>query len=115
MLIKRPLYCSYGLFKDTMTIIISFCSGIVVMNNEHFLPLMGKNLRTLRKKHYPSDDQKTFAFRIGVGKGTYIKMEKGDLSVSMASYVYAAKLLNVIDGFQALFVQEVDLFKELGM
>jgi len=84
-------------------------------NDEHFLSLMGKNLRALRKKHYPSDDQKTFAFRIGVGKSTYIKMERGDLSVSMASYVHAAKLLNVTDGFQELFVQETDLFKELGM
>ncbi|NOQ77324.1 MAG: hypothetical protein GQ475_05975 [Methylococcaceae bacterium] len=84
-------------------------------NDELFLPLMGNNLRQLRKKHYPSDDQKTFAFRIGVGKGTYIKMERGDLSVSMASYVNAAKLLNVSDGFQGLFVEETDLFKELGM
>lgn len=86
-----------------------------MVDTEHFLPLMGKNLKILRKKYYPSDDQKTFAFRIGVGKGTYIKMEKGDLSVSMASYVHAAKLLNVTGGFQKLFVQETDLFKELGM
>lgn len=39
----------------------------------------------------------------------------GDLSVSMASYVHAAKLLNVSNGFQGLFVEETDLFKELGM
>ena len=85
------------------------------MNDEHFLPSIGEKLRKLRKKHYPSDDQKTFAFRIGVGKGTYVKMERGDLSVSMASYVHAAKLLNVSDGFQGLFVEETDLFQELGM
>ena len=85
------------------------------MGNDRFLPLMGENLRKLRKIYYPSDDQKTFAFRIGVSKGTYVKMEKGDLSVSMASYVHAANLLHVTDGFQGLFVQEIDLFKELGM
>lgn len=90
-------------------------SLILTKTDEHFLPLMGENLRKLRKKRYPSDDQKTFAFRIGVSKGTYVKMEKGDLSVSMASYIDAARLLNVIDGFQGLFAQDVDLFKELGM
>lgn len=87
----------------------------MIETDENILPSMGENLKKLRKKRYPSDDQKTFAFRIGVSKGTYVKMEKGDLSVSMASYIEAAKLLNVMDGFQGLFVQEVDLFKELGM
>jgi DNA-binding XRE family transcriptional regulator len=96
--------------------ILNFNGRLVLTEiDEHFLPLMGENLRKLRKKRYSSDDQKTFAFRIGVSKGTYVKMEKGDLSVSMASYIDAAKLLNVIDGFQGLFVQEVDLFEELGM
>lgn len=90
-------------------------SLILTKTDEHFLPLMGENLRKLRKKRYPSDDQKTFAFRIGVSKGTYVKMEKGDLSVSMASYVEAADFLGVRKGFDDLFIAEVNLFEEAGL
>ena len=113
---KSPLYCSFMPYWCILTNILNFNGSLILTKTDkHFLPLMGENLRKLRKKRYPSDDQKTFAFRIGVSKGTYVKMEKGDLSVSMASYIDAARLLNVIDGFQGLFAQDVDLFKELGM
>ena len=45
-------------------------AGLFGQRMNVFLDSMGENLKILRKKHYPSDDQKTFAFRIGVGKGT---------------------------------------------
>jgi DNA-binding XRE family transcriptional regulator len=56
---------------------------------------VGEKLASLRKQFYPDDNQTTFAFRIGVSRATYQKMEKGDLTVSMHAYFKAAELLGV--------------------
>jgi transcriptional regulator with XRE-family HTH domain len=86
------------------------------MNPTSRLPSLGDRLRKLRKKHYPNDTQKTFSFRIMVGKGTYVKMEKGDLSVSMVAYFRAAELLGDADSFDSLFKEEkLGLLEELGL
>ena len=68
-----------------------------------FLAQIGQNLATARKKRFPHDDLRAFALRIQVARSTYQKMEKGDLSVSMAAYYRAAKILGLEDGFTRLF------------
>lgn len=74
------------------------------MKKKSMLPSLGKELQDLRKKNYPKDTQKTFAFRVCVSRATYQKMEKGDLTVSMKSYYSVLKLLDMEDRI-------VDLFK----
>lgn len=70
---------------------------------------LGRNLATARKKRYPKDTQRSFSVRIGVSKATYVKMEKGDLSVGMDKYYAAAELLGLADGFAHLFVMEENI------
>ena len=84
------------------------------MTKSH-LSELGIALRLLRKQKFPMDDQRNFAFRIGVSRATYQRMESGDLSVSMQKYHDAAKLLGVSDRFVSLFSPPVctDLFREL--
>lgn len=72
-----------------------------------FLPQLGQTLATARKKKFPRDDLRAFALRIRVARSTYQKMEKGDLSVSMASYYRAAKILGLEAAFAQLFTLPV--------
>lgn len=73
---------------------------------------IGKNLRKARRKHYPGDDMKAFAIRLGISRATLQKMEAGELSVTMANYYRAAELLNLTEGFQQLFEQQSSLFDD---
>ena len=57
---------------------------------------MGDNLRAFRIKG-GHGTQATMAFRIGVSEGTYAKMEQGNPSVSMATWLSAATLFNKED------------------
>lgn len=75
------------------------------------IPEIGQQLRAARKCKFPNDDMLTFAMRLGVSRATLQKMEAGALSVSMASYVKAASLLNLDDGFKKLFLLETALFE----
>lgn len=75
----------------------------------NYLISLGVHLTIARKRNYPNDTQKDFSLRIGVSRATYAKMEKGDLSVGMDKYYQAAKLLNLQDGFESLFVMEVSI------
>lgn len=68
------------------------------------LPQLGERLVALRKQNFPQDTQLDFAVRIGVSKGTYLKMEKGDLRVSMASYYQAAIRHGIEERFNELFI-----------
>ena len=68
-----------------------------------FLPKMGAQLAAARKKRFPNDDMETFAKRLRVARSTYQRMEKGDLSVSMARYYKAASLLEQAALFEQLF------------
>ena len=82
------------------------------------IPSLGADIKQLRKKHYPNDDQKTFAFRIKVSRATYQKMEKGDLSVSMNSYYAVAKFLDMEENFSVLLKpkkEKIILIKELNL
>ena len=72
-----------------------------------FLPEIGQNLATARKKRFPHDDLSAFALRIEVARSTYQKMEKGDLSVSMAAYYRAARILGLETAFMQLFTLPV--------
>ncbi len=76
------------------------------------LPVLGQNLRSARKKHFPKDDMRAFALRLGVSRATLQKMEKGDLSVSFKYYYLAAKLLSVEEAFTQLFVIKASLFDD---
>lgn len=62
---------------------------------------LGEQLRAGRKRRYPDDTQADFARRLGVSRYTYQKMEQGDTSVSMGSYLRAAQLLGSLDRFVA--------------
>lgn len=68
-----------------------------------FLPKLGAQLAAARKKRFPKDDLETFARRLRVARSTYQRMEKGDLSVSMARYYKAAALLELDASFEQLF------------
>lgn len=78
------------------------------------LPSLGAQLSALRKQNFPQDTQQDFALRIGVSKGTYLKMEKGLLSISMASYYAAAVRHGIQARFNELFIplpESKDLFQ----
>ena len=73
---------------------------------------VGEQLKSLRKRHYPSDTQGIFAQRIGVSKNTYRHMENGTGNVSFSSYLKIAQLYGLEGGFLTLFEKsaKVDLF-----
>lgn len=56
---------------------------------------MGVHLREARHRVYPRDTQDDLARRIGVSRYTYQKMERGDPSVALRSYLAAAVLLGI--------------------
>lgn len=64
---------------------------------------LGNDLRAFRKYKFPGDNQGDFATRIGIGRATYRKMEKGDPSVALSSYGRALELLGVSDRIEDLF------------
>lgn len=57
--------------------------------------VIGEHLRTGRKRRFPRDSQEDFARRIGVSRPTYQKMEAGDPSVALRSYLLAADMLGI--------------------
>jgi len=67
------------------------------------IPVLGNSLRAARKKAYPDDTLEEFAVRIGVSRATLQRMEVGDLGVAIGRYFAAAKLLDLDEGFYALF------------
>jgi len=73
---------------------------------------LGTNLKRARKKHFPHDDLRAFALRIGVSRATLQRMEKGDLSVSMGKYYQAAQVLGLEQPFLRLLELPVSLFDD---
>lgn len=73
---------------------------------------LGSKLRAARKQRYPKDNMSQFALRIGVSRATLQKMEKGDLSVTMARYYDAAEILGLTHTFDGLFHLETSLFDD---
>lgn len=80
------------------------------MKNE--LPELGKRLCAARKKRFPKDGVRGFAPRIGVSVSTLVKMEQGKLSVSLGNYHEAARVLDLEDQFDLLFVIPTSLFDD---
>ncbi|MCU5781350.1 putative DNA-binding protein [Alcanivorax balearicus MACL04] len=76
------------------------------------LSQIGRNLREARRKAYPKDSLEDFALRIGVGRATLQRMEKGDLSVSLGKYFQAAKLLGLEEPFHELLKPRQSLFDD---
>lgn len=76
------------------------------------LAQIGQNLRQARQKAYPNDTLDDFALRIGVGRATLQRMEKGDLSVSLGKYYRAATLLGLESPFLALLKPQQSLFDD---
>lgn len=73
---------------------------------------IGQKLREARKQRFPADDLKAFALRIGVGRATLQRMEKGDMSVAIGRYYSAAQVLGLSDTFNHLFEQPESLFDD---
>jgi len=73
---------------------------------------MGDNLRLfrIRGKH---GTQETMAFRIGVSEKTYSKMERGDPSVSLATWLSVATMFRKADPLLELMSPK-SLFDELA-
>ena len=79
---------------------------------------LGLNLKNARKRYFPRDDQRRFAARINVSRATYQKMEKGDPTISLGSYLAAARLFGLDHQINLLFVppkEKTDLLKELDL
>jgi len=81
-------------------------------SQDQTLEQLGSNLRAARKKHFPRDDLRAFALRIGVSRATLQRMEKGDLNVSMGKYYQAAQVLGLEQPFQQLLELPVSLFDD---
>ena len=77
-----------------------------------YLPELGDNLHSSRKKMFPKDSMAAFAMRCEIGLSTYKKMEKGDLSVGMNQYFKAAQLLGLQSQFSELFKMKEDWFND---
>lgn len=75
-------------------------------------PTIGQKLREARKQRFPQDDLRAFALRIGVGRATLQRMEKGDMSVAIGRYYRAAQVLGLTDTFNHLFEQPQSLFDD---
>ena len=76
------------------------------------LPELGLRLRQARKQLFPNDDLAAFAVRVGVSRATLQKMEKGELSVTLANYYRAAEVLDLRATFDKLFEQPESLFDD---
>jgi DNA-binding XRE family transcriptional regulator len=74
------------------------------MNIERTCAQIGAQIKALRKKHYPNDNQTTFAVRIKVSLHTYRKIEKGDPSVSFAHYLEVAKLYGIEQNLLNIYI-----------
>jgi len=66
---------------------------------------MGSDLKKIRI-NVMQDPQKTMAIRVGVSLATYAKMEKGDASISLATWLAAAKVTRNINKWGTLFSGE---------
>jgi transcriptional regulator with XRE-family HTH domain len=66
---------------------------------------LGKQLKILRKTHYPYDDLEAFALRIGVSKNTYQKIETGKGNPSLNTLIQITNLYDLQDNLLKLFVE----------
>ena len=69
-------------------------------------------LRLRERRFERNETQDTFAFRLGISRSTYAKMESGSLSVSLGEWLQAAEFLGSLDEWTLLFKKEMDPFEE---
>jgi|TARA_R100001143_G_scaffold51552_1_gene46440 transcriptional regulator with XRE-family HTH domain len=82
------------------------------MSHSDRLDVLGENLRAARKQVFPNDNLQAFALRIGVGRATLQRMEKGDLAVSIGKYYRAAAVLGLAEPFLNLLQPRKSLFDD---
>jgi len=68
---------------------------------------LGENIAVARLRR--REPQRAWAERIGVSVPTYVRLEKGDLSVSMAAYAAALWLMGRVRALPAVAAPENDL------
>lgn len=77
--------------------------------------ILGRHLRTGRRRLFPRDSQQDFARRIGVSRATYQKMEKGDRNVALGSYLEAARLVGRLRRVAEAFEPRAEsIFERVG-
>jgi len=76
---------------------------LAIMESVDICAEMGGQIKALRKKHYPKDNQSTFSVRIKVSLHTYRRMEKGDPRVSFAHYLELARLYGIEQNLLGIF------------
>ncbi len=69
---------------------------------------LGLALRTARLKDGQTQDE--LAIRIGVSRWTIAAMENGDQKVSLAAWVKASGLLDLLDGWESVLQEPEDPF-----
>lgn len=70
---------------------------------------LGQRLKNARLEL--NDPQKEFAFRIGVSIPTLYKMEQGNPSISIGTWVKALTMLGRLDDFDKLIAPKESLFE----
>jgi transcriptional regulator with XRE-family HTH domain len=82
---------------------------MVTIKENETLKNLGKRLKNARLEL--NDPQKEFAFRIGVSIPTLYKMEQGNPSVSIATWIKALSMLGRLDDFDKLIAPKESLFE----
>lgn len=59
-----------------------------------------------------NETQAEFASRLGMSRNTYSRMEKGDLNIGIGYWIFATDLLGVIEGWEQVCKQPLDLFSQ---
>jgi transcriptional regulator with XRE-family HTH domain len=82
---------------------------MVNIKENETLKNLGKRLKNARLEL--NDPQKEFAFRIGVSIPTLYKMEQGNPSVSIGTWMKALSMLGKLDDFEKLIAPNESLFE----
>ncbi|MBA4367858.1 MAG: XRE family transcriptional regulator [Desulfobacterium sp.] len=82
---------------------------MVNIKENETLKNLGKRLKNARLEI--NDPQKEFAFRIGVSIPTLYKMEQGNPSVSIGTWMKALSMLGKLDDFDKLIAPNESLFE----
>jgi transcriptional regulator with XRE-family HTH domain len=82
---------------------------MVTIKENETLKNLGKRLKNARLEL--NDPQKEFAFRIGVSIPTLYKMEQGNPSVSIGTWIKALSMIGKLDDFDKLIAPNESLFE----
>jgi transcriptional regulator with XRE-family HTH domain len=82
---------------------------MVTIKENTILKNLGQRLKNARLEL--NDPQKEFAFRIGVSIPTLYKMEQGNPSISIGTWIKALSMLGRLDDFDKLIAPKKSLFE----